>query len=386
MRACIFPNGPLYTHQKKGYVIPGYYNPGDFFDEIDFLVPAWEDLAPSEVQILCGRARVRIHPIGRINALNLRSRTRKAVEIARNAQPDVIRAYNPFYGGYIAARCARELGIPFWVSLHTQPDGNRDRGGGRSLGRLLVLKYTGMFVEPFVLKQADKVTARYSTIIPYVKRHTGKNPEIIYGGVDLARFGGGSTMDSLPRPLVLSVGRLTAVKGHGTLINAMKDVDAHLLIIGDGELHGELRGLAEKIGISKRVIFKQNVPHSSIHDYYRSADVFALAYNPRVENVPIPVMEAMASGLPLVVPRPAAEEFDGFEDAAVHADDPASFAAGINMLLSDKGLRKKYAGKSRDKAAAFDIGRTASREAEIYAELAGRRPRASARRGQAARS
>ncbi|ABK77627.1 glycosyltransferase [Cenarchaeum symbiosum A] len=370
VRACIFPNGPLSSHVKKGYWIPRYYNPGNVFDEIFFFPPSEVDLEPREVQMMCGDAKVEIHCMGRANLFNVRSKARRTVEEVRAARPDVIISYNALYGGYLGARCARRLGVPFLVRLHTQLDGSRQFLRRRSLPKYLVHVYTGRFIEPYVLESADRIIAVYDSITPYVRRHGHEAKlDIIHNGVDLAKFSEGGRNESLPRPLVLSVGRLTAVKGLDTVIRAMKDIDAHLLIIGDGEMRGELEALAASEGIADRVTFKGSVPNSSIHGYYRSADVFAMGYKPELGNLAIPVIESMAAGVPVVVPQ-AKEEFEGFGSAVVYADDnPRSFADRINGLLRDPALRAKYSRRVQETAAIFDVKKTEAGNARIITEM-----------------
>ncbi|ABK77628.1 glycosyltransferase [Cenarchaeum symbiosum A] len=370
MRACIFPNDPLSSHVEKGYWIPRHYNPGNIFDEIFFFSPSERDLEPREVQMMCGDARVEICCMGRTNLFNVRAKARRAVEEVRTARPDVIISYNALYGGYLGARCARSLGVPFIVQLHTQLDGSRRFLWRRNLPKYLVHVYTGRFIEPYVLKSADRITAVYSSITPYVRRHGYESKlDIIHNGVDLEKFSKGSRIESLPSPLVLSVGRLTAVKGHETVIRAMRDVDAHLLIIGDGEMRGELAALAESEGVAEKIIFKRSVPNSSIHDYYRSADVFAMGYKSELGNLAIPVIESMAAGVPVVIPQ-AKEEFEGFSSAVLYADDnPRSFADRINSLLRDPVLRAEYSDRVRENAVIFDVRKLEARHARIVADL-----------------
>jgi glycosyltransferase involved in cell wall biosynthesis len=150
----------------------------------------------------------------------------------------------------------------------------------------------------------------------------------------------------------------------------MKNVNANLMIIGNGLLHDKLQELIKKNNLGGKIIIKKSVPHNQIQNYYKSADIFALAYNPEIEGIPMPVMEAMATGLAIVIP-PSKEKFsEKLEGSVIFAEsNPNSFARSINELLDDKLLHKKFADRAKIKALEFDIEKIEKREAEIYTEL-----------------
>src|SRR5690606_28481300 len=86
-----------------------------------------------------------------------------------------------------------------------------------------------------------------------------------------------SRLGFLPdRPLMVSVGRLATVKNHDVLIQALTQMPGwHLALVGWGERSGELRRLAENIGVSERVTFLGDVEPQTVADALRAADVFA---------------------------------------------------------------------------------------------------------------
>jgi mannosylfructose-phosphate synthase len=112
--------------------------------------------------------------------------------------------------------------------------------------------------------------------------------------------------------IVLSLGRTARNKGYDLLLRAMPTVfhrvsDAKLaLAIGSSdpnnqerELIDSLHDLAQQLGISDRVIFKDYIDDGELADYYRAADVFALSS--RYEPFGMTAIEAMACGTPAVV-------------------------------------------------------------------------------------
>ena len=60
------------------------------------------------------------------------------------------------------------------------------------------------------------------------------NKIVLYNKIDLERFSNAKKIDSLPQPLIISVGRLIEPKNHQCMIHAMQSINANLLIIGDG--------------------------------------------------------------------------------------------------------------------------------------------------------
>jgi glycosyltransferase involved in cell wall biosynthesis len=84
----------------------------------------------------------------------------------------------------------------------------------------------------------------------------------------------------------------------------------------------------------------------------------------------MPVKEAMAAGLPVIIPPPKEGFSEGLEDAVVFSKrDPDSFAENINMILNDINLQKTLKEKSQRKAIDFDFRKIEKREAGIYREL-----------------
>lgn len=155
--------------------------------------------------------------------------------------------------------------------------------------------------------------------------------------------------------IVLFVGRLIYYKGLEYLIQAMKGVDAKLLIIGEGKLQGSLQKLAENLKIGGRVFFLGRVKNSDILEYYRACDIFVLPSIEKTEAFGLVQLEAMACGKPIVntnlptgVPYVSLDKITGL---TVPPKDAKALAGAINNLLNDENLRKKYGenGKRRAK-------------------------------------
>ena len=369
MRLCIFPNDPLQAYFDKGEIKERYYNPENIFDEIHFITLTDNDVDVDKIQTIGGTAKIIIHSVGKINIKNRKKYQKDIVELCKKINPDIIRAFNPLIEGWLAANCAKELEKPFFVSLHTQYDHNRKLAKS-NLKKYLALKYTEKFIEPFVLNSADKIIVVYRIIQSYVTKHSSKESQVLHNKVDCNRFFSAKVIEKLSQPMILSVGNLISVKNHKILIKSMKEINAHLLIIGNGELFEELNQLIIECGVQNKVTIKKSVPNNQIQDYYKSAKIFALAYNTEVESLPIPVIEAMAAGLPVVIPFPKEGFSEGLEKTAIFSkNNEKSFTENIQKLLNNEELREKFSILSVDKAKEFDAQKIEKREAEIYLEL-----------------
>ncbi len=163
------------------------------------------------------------------------------------------------------------------------------------------------------------------------------------------------------KTLVGIVGRLCEVKNHSMLIEAMarlkqEDVDAHLAIIGDGHLRGQLEGEAELTGAVSCITFTGF--RDDAVSLYSDLDIAALtSLN---EGTPLTLIEAMGCGRAVastevggVVDLMGAkrEDREGFTvwDHGVTApgQDVAGFARALKYLIERPELRRKMGERGR---------------------------------------
>ena len=142
------------------------------------------------------------------------------------------------------------------------------------------------------------------------------------------------------RRVVLAVARLVPIKNLRLLIDAVAmlrrtNANVHLLIVGDGPEAPALKARATQLGLDSAVTFAGAVPFENTPSFYRSADVFALSSS--FDNSPNAVLEAMASGLPVV-----ATDVGGVAEfvsqpaggAIVENGNAAALAAALERFLS----------------------------------------------------
>lgn len=154
--------------------------------------------------------------------------------------------------------------------------------------------------------------------------------------------------------IILVVARLDPLKGIEDIIKGFgilleeKNINAKLVIIGDGPLRKTLEKIACSLRIQKNVRFEGSVNYQSVWNYYKIADLFVSAN--LYSNLTASVVEAMASGVPVIVTdvketyKLVKHEVTGL---LVTQRSPAILAGAIYTLLENTTLREKisFSGK-----------------------------------------
>jgi O-antigen biosynthesis alpha-1,2-mannosyltransferase len=168
-------------------------------------------------------------------------------------------------------------------------------------------------------------------------------------------------------PYVLSISRLYALKNHRRLIEAFASLIReqglpHVLAIvgGDADVtRAELEQVADRAGIRDRVLFLGRVPQADVPGLYRGAD--AIAYVSLYETFGHPVLEAFATGTPLVTSTTGATaEVAGGAARLVDPHDIADIAQGLGDVLGDAWLRARMAEAGRRRVRDFSWERCAT--------------------------
>ncbi|NYZ78494.1 glycosyltransferase [Candidatus Micrarchaeota archaeon] len=371
MKLCVFPGDSMRTFYEKGELKPRYYNPENIFDEVHFITFAGKEIEPEKIKAVVGNAKPFIHNLGPLKPWSLWTKRARVLEEIKKISPDVIRAFTPALHGYFAAFAAKKLNIPFVISLH----GDFDRDARYFYWKMhqwknwLQSTFMKLFTERFAISSADRVICAYSFPVRYAREYGAKNVTVIYNKVYAERFAQAKPALKLDKPAVICVGRLIPEKNQQCLIRAMENVDARLILIGNGPEYGNLVALADELGVKNKVLFFKSVPNVQIAGYYKSASVFALPI--KYGGIAIPVIEAMAAGLPVVVARPELDPHPEFasEVGFVIENTPEAFAEKINLLLKDKKLREKLGRKGREKFAEIEGLKMEAKEAAVYKKL-----------------
>ena len=151
---------------------------------------------------------------------------------------------------------------------------------------------------------------------------------------------------SLPEDsfIVLSVGELNKNKNHEVVLRAIAKLNnpiIHYVICGRGPLEYYLKKLVAELGVERNIHllgFRKDIP-----EICKISDVFA--FPSHREGLPVSVMEAMASGLPVICSNIRGNHdliLDGIGGYLRNPDDVNGFAKYINELISDSGLRSEF--------------------------------------------
>lgn len=144
--------------------------------------------------------------------------------------------------------------------------------------------------------------------------------------------------------VVVTASRLVSKNGVDTLIKAMKNVDAKLLIAGSGKQITKLKSLCQEIDVRNKIIFAGHVNHSELPLFLRISDVFARPS--RSEGLGSAFLEAMSCSLPIVATNVGGiPDFleDGKTGLFCLVNNPKDVADKINILLIDDEFRKEIA-------------------------------------------
>jgi glycosyltransferase involved in cell wall biosynthesis len=225
------------------------------------------------------------------------------------------------------------------------------------------------FVFRRVVPRAARAAARILTVSERTKRDLvelyGLPPERVVvtpNGVDPAFAPGdeGASNSLIQAPYALAVGAVQERKNQLAALTASREVGLELVVVGptkDERVAAELRSRGARL--------EGYVPTERLADLYRGAACLVQAS--RHEGFGLPVVEAMASGTPVVaVDDPALVEVA--RDAAVVVEDGA-LADGIRRALAE---RDRLVAAGLDRARAFSWETTARATVGVYLEALGR--------------
>lgn len=155
--------------------------------------------------------------------------------------------------------------------------------------------------------------------------------------------------------LIISVGRLVYQKGHEYLVQAMQNVvrdfpGARAVICGEGPLRHQLEAQTARLGVDASVRLLGN--RMDVSRLLEAADIFVLPS--RWEGLPVALLEAMDSGLPVVATR--VEGVEEVVQAEIHGllvapEDARALAASLKVLVADPDMRRSMGRRARERIA-----------------------------------
>lgn len=300
----------------------------------------------------------------------------------RALQPDLVQTYN--LGTLDLAPLVKLAGVPRLVHAEHGRDATDPDGDERKYQRLR--RWMAPLIARYVVVSAD--LQAWLTQRVRIRR---SRVAFIANGIDTTVFNV-PRIQSTPRHLlgdfappgtvlVGNVARLDKVKDHAGLLAAFallraagngKNADCRLVIAGDGPQRDELAQQIIQLGLTDSVRLLGN--RGDVPQVLAECDVFVLSSV--AEGMPMTVLEAMATGLPVVatdVGGVASVVEAGITGTLVQPGDPPALAAALGAYVADEKLRHQHGAAGRARVAAkFSLPTMVSAYVALYDELLGR--------------
>jgi glycosyltransferase involved in cell wall biosynthesis len=177
----------------------------------------------------------------------------------------------------------------------------------------------------------------------------------------------------------LFVGKVSPHKAPHDLVKMLSvyrrlyDPHARLHLVGSplGERYGPaLAAFVAELGLEGAVSVTGSLTPGGLEAYYRSADVFVCASDH--EGFCVPIVEAMAHGLPVVASATTAiPETVGDAGLLLPDKDPSRFAAAVHRVVEDAGLRSLLLERAAVRAAHYDVNRSVARFVQLVSDAIG---------------
>lgn len=281
----------------------------------------------------------------------------------------VVHAHFATDSAEIAMKVSRVLSIPYTLTVHAYDIFKREYAESPSLKEKLF--------------SAEKIITISDYNKKYLCERFGIRPEkikVIHVGVSKKRFGKADTAKSGNK--IITVARLVEKKGLEDLIESLKilkdsRIDFSLTIVGKGPLKEGLSSSIKDAGLSDRVSFRAELDDDELDGLLREASLFVLPCiktdDDDLDGTPMALMEAMASGLPVVSTDvsgiPEVVE-DGVTGILVPQKKPSEFAAAMKKILEDSSMAKVMGAAGRKKIfSEFDAKDSASRLVSVWESI-----------------
>lgn len=315
-------------------------------------------------------------PVVAISAL------RSARSLLSRVPIDVVHAHWVVPNGILGAIVAPRYGVPLVVTLHGSDVAVSERSN--LMGR----------ASRWTFERASAVTAPSGDLLQRAGRlGASRSLVLVPWGADVREHVPPSAADAVRERLglgnehvvVAGVGRLIAVKGFDHLIAAFAAAsasrsDLRLLVIGDGAERERLESLANRLGVTDRVVFTGMVGRTEIPSYLAAADIVAVPsvhHQGYVDGLPTVALEAMAAGKPLIASRVGGLPDiirSGENGLLVEEQDNAALATAIETLARDSRLRARMGEAGRNLTLdELNWKKVAERLESVYEQVVARR-------------
>lgn len=282
----------------------------------------------------------------------------------RQSRPDAILSFMDITN-VTTILATQGLGVPVIISERSDPARHFP---GRIWSKLRQLLYP----------LADAVVVQSQGALDYFSPKVQARARIIPNPVLSAQPSTVISSIQLPRPALVTMGRLVQSKGFDLLLRAFAQIkdkrrDWTLVILGDGPLRTELESLRNQLGLEQRVLMpgRVNNPYNALVQ----SDLFVMSS--RYEGFPNALCEAMACGLAVVCtdcpsgPREIIR--DGIDGILVANEDVAALTKAIDQLMENKIERARLGERATDVTTRFALSEVMRLWEDTLAQVIGKR-------------
>jgi glycosyltransferase involved in cell wall biosynthesis/membrane protein DedA with SNARE-associated domain len=302
--------------------------------------------------------------------------------IVQDFQPDIIHIQNHFILGKTCLKLARKHGIAIIGTNHFMPDNLFEFIPGPLQQTISNIMWND-FLKTY--NQLDFVTSpSLAAQKMIVDVGLTAQTRVISNGIDLEKYQKVTPPDEIypkyhihrDRPTFLCVGRLEKDKNVPLIIKATASVAAktglQTVIVGKGKDEAEFKDLARKLNLDSTVIFTGAIPDEDVRLLYNVADVYVGAGSAELQG--IAVMEAMATGLPILAANAVAlpELVRDGDNGFLFSLDEDDLADKMLKILSQKDRWQSMGEKSLGYIQAHDMQATLSQFEALYYEAIGK--------------
>lgn len=296
--------------------------------------------------------------------------SRKAMEIIKTWNLDVIHSQTEFGIGYFSRIVSKKLNIPVVHTYHTLYEDYVyyvTHGHFDNAAKKLVVKMTKYYCE----KKCDEVIVPTDKIKDLFVNKYGikKNINVIPTGIDIKKFDKNAEINKKVKEIktkykikddefvIGSVGRVATEKSLDVLIqNVRKLVDANnkikLMIVGDGPELPNLKELVKKLKLEKNVILTGKVDYSLVPSYFNTCNIIASFSTTETQGLTI--IEGLAASKPTLCIND--ESFRSMIENGYNGylfDTDEEFRELVFKLMSDKELYKEMANNAKNSTYRF---------------------------------
>lgn len=283
----------------------------------------------------------------------------KSIKNVKKFDPQAIHIHTEGGAGWEGLLCGRSLDIPVVSTSHTFLAHPKYLKHIRMANLKMAEKFTWNYCLLFH-NRAELVICPSKAMAEELKDHgLETKTKVISNGIGLSKFMhppdkeivSKYNLDNNKVNLVY-VGRVSVEKSLDIVIKAINKIKRKgfkLTIIGSGPDSDKLKKLVEKLEIEDKVNFTGQIAHETLINsgLLKASDIFVTAS--KTENQPLSIMEAMASGLPIVsvkalgIPELVKHKQNGFLAEPDNAEELGTY---LEKLISNKKLRQRMSQKS----------------------------------------